>query len=58
MAQGKKVDFFWSIPLGLGPEVGNLKTTKMAQKWMKMAQIWFQCAHMMKIIGNYVWKNF
>ena len=30
----------------------------MAQKWPKTAQIWFWCAHMVKTIGNYVWKNF
>ena len=32
--------------------------TKIDQKWPKILKIWLQWAHMMKIIGNYVWNKF
>ena len=35
-----------------------VKTTKNCQKLSKMPQIPFWCAHIIKIIGNYVWNKF
>ena len=32
--------------------------TKIDQKWPKSPKIWFQWAHMMKLIVNYVWNKF
>ena len=31
---------------------------KIDQKWPKSPKIWFQWAHMMKLIVNYVWNKF